>query len=33
VNKQLFAALFVLKQWEKVSFLGMKTGLKIARCE
>ena len=30
---EFFAALFVLRQWEKVSFTGMKTGLKISCCE
>ena len=30
VNKQLFTAFFALKQWEKVSFSGMKTGLNYA---
>ena len=27
MNQQLFYCIFVLRQWEKVSFSGMKTGL------
>ena len=29
VNQQLFSVFFVLRQWEKMSFLGLKTGPQI----